>query len=66
MKTLRELMTSEIKRDGWLDFVFKRQHPDNVFGATADLCYAAWLDSLSDSDFLDSYNQVKQAANELD
>lgn len=60
MKTLRELMTDEICHMGYLDYSFCRG--DYVDISTT--VYVNWLAALSDSDFLDSYNSVRETDRE--
>ena len=79
--TLREIMTEQIKRQCWLDFSFiktnvefDRQNEtwtefnERAIEATKsnDSRYLAYLNSLNDEDFLDAYNRIRQAENNLD
>ncbi len=60
--TLRERMTNAIARGAWLDWAYKRQFAELL----DERHYRAWLDSLDDDDFLDSYDRVTKAESELD
>ena len=55
--TLREIMTKRIRNDGWLDYDYRHKRED--------LSYETWLSNLSDEDFLDAYNRVKEAESHL-
>jgi hypothetical protein len=62
MSNLRQIMTNEIKASGWMDSWYKR----GDMNAENFSSYEEWLNSLSDSDFLFSYNRVRDFENELD
>lgn len=59
---LRKRMTDEIEPYEWLDDYYERG--DN--NAKAFSIYREWLNSLSFSDFLDIYNQVREKSRNLD
>ncbi len=64
-KTLRQLMTDGIAHGDWLDYVFDRVHTE-CQRRNESVRYRDWLDSLDDDDFLDTYNRVRDAQNQLD
>lgn len=61
-KSLRGLMTREIKDYGYCDYAFKRGD-DN---AKSFKSYEDWLNSLDDDDFLASFVRTKDRADNLD
>lgn len=62
MNNLREIMTKEISFYSWLDYSYKRGDYDAKQYPT----YESWLNSLSDQEFLASYNEVRERIFELD
>ena len=60
--TLREEMTNEIKSYGWADFYFKR----GDYKASRFTDYVAWLNSLSDHEFLSVWRCVTTDVDRMD
>lgn len=61
-RTLRQIMTGEIRYYGWLDYtdgVGAQYRSQRTVNAGAEE-YEAWLAARSDEDFLDSYNRVHE------
>jgi hypothetical protein len=63
---LRELMTDGIKGCAWLDYEYLHETGKSRQSSDKDSVYVKYLNSLSDEDFLATYNRVQQAERELD
>lgn len=65
--TLRQIMTNKIKNSGWLDYSYNRD--EQPIGSTLEeqaSAYTAWLDTLTDENFLSAYDRVQEADRNLE
>lgn len=62
-KTLRQIMTEEIGKWGWLDYSYKSETKNET---PSEEEYVEHLNELEDSEFLFRYKQVSIASDSLD
>ena len=65
--TMRLLIIEGIKRSGWLDYEFWRDHSHQGNTEQEKIeAYVGWLQTLSDEDLLAAYDRVQDAESKLD